>query len=393
MKDEGSFDLITTDDRFDDLEKDWIELHKNSNADPLFCSFSWMRTWWRFYSHLGELRILTYRRRKELIGIAPLFLRKMTARDIEVEMVGERKFIVPTKGLKYKVLHPMGAGQVCSDFLGFIAKKDGADAIWSELYTHLQKKIKGYDILFMTDMDEQTQGFEGLQYAAMGGRNKRYRDQYKAPYAPLPGSYQDYLYTLSKKSRYNARKKIKQIQVHHELIHEFHNDPATLDEAMDIFIDLHRQRWRAEGQEGVFTSDSMVNFHKAMAAEGLRRGWLRLGFLKLDGKPEFCTYGYQVGENAYLYQQGGNPDFPRFNLGYAALAFSIEDACDGGAVQYDFLRGEQDYKLHWGKSSRQLVQFIAGRSIKSTQFFARSFINTDPQIRNSVKRIIDRGKS
>ena len=393
MSNGRSFDLVTTQERFDELENDWIRLCENSSADSLFCSFAWMRTWWKFYQHLGELRILTLRRDGELIGVAPLFMRRMSARDIEVEMVGERRFIVATKGFNYKVLQPLGSGQVCSDFMGFIAHKDDPDGIWSELYVHLQNKIKGYDILFMADIDENAAGFEGLQYAAMGGRNARYRYQYRAPYAALPGSYEDYLYTLSKKSRYNARKKIKQIEVHHNLKHAFHGDPDTLDEAMETFIDLHRQRWKAEGQEGVFVSDPMRDFHKAMAAEGLSRGWLRLGFLYLDGKPVFCTYGYQVGESAYLYQQGGSPEYPRFNLGYAALAFSIEDACDHGAKQYDFLRGEQDYKLHWAKNSRQLVQFIAGRSLKSSQFFARSFINTDPQIRNSIKKLIDRGKS
>jgi CelD/BcsL family acetyltransferase involved in cellulose biosynthesis len=388
-KDEGHFDLITTDERFDELEEDWIQLHSNSTADSLFCSYPWMRAWWRFYNNLGELRILTLRRNQKLVGVAPFFLRRMSARDIEVEMVGERRFIVPTQGLRYKVLQLLGSGQVCSDFLGFIAHEDDVDLIWTELYSHLQRHIKGYDILHMANIDEDTRGFKGLQYAAMRVRNARYSNQYKAPYAALPGTYDDYLYTLSKKSRYNARKKIKQIAVHHDLKHAFHKDPETLDAAMDLFYNLHLQRWKAEGQDGVFTTAPMRDFHKAMAAEGLRRGWLRLGFLSLDDKPVFCTYGYQVGASAYLYQQGGSPEYPNFNLGYAALAFSIEDACENGAGGYDFLRGEQGYKLHWAKNSRQLVQFIAGRSLKSMHFFARSFFNTDPQFRSFIKRFID----
>jgi CelD/BcsL family acetyltransferase involved in cellulose biosynthesis len=386
-----SFELVKTDSDFDSLEGEWGDLLADSHADPLFCSFPWMRTWWRAGQHAGKLRILCARDETgSLVGIAPMYLSSMTALELEKEMVGDVRLIVPTKGGKYDVLAPLGNGEVCSDFTGFIAVKNRTDEIWSALYTTLHRKVRGFDIFNLRDTDERTPGLEGLQYAAMGARHSRYRTIYRAPYAPLPGTYDDYLNTLSKKSRYNARKKLKMISIYHKVEHSFHSDPETLDAAMDTFFALHAERWTADGLTGVFSTPTMAAFHKAMAKEGLARGWLRLGVMTIDGEPSFMTYAYQVGDRVYLYQQGSTVKYEKFNLGYAALGFAIQDACERGAKQYDFLRGEAEYKLHWAKESRQLIQFTAFRSLRASRFYARSFINTDPKVRSVVKKLIRR---
>ncbi|MCL4236558.1 MAG: GNAT family N-acetyltransferase, partial [Deltaproteobacteria bacterium] len=324
----------------------------------------------------------------------PFFLRRISAAALEAEMTGGVRPIIPTRGTKLWVLQPLGSGEVCSDFVGFIAERGRTDEVWSALYTYFLREVRGFDLLDLTHVRDDEPGFESLQYAAMGGRNWRYRPLYQAPYAELPaGGYEAYLDTLSKKSRYNARKKIKEIRIYHTVEHRFHDDAETLPQAMDRFFDLHAQRWAAEGQTGVFASEKMAAFHRDFAARALRLGWLRLGFLSLDDEPPiFATYAFHAADAVYLYQQGSAPVYPEFNLGYAALVFAIQDACERGARRYEFLRGEADYKLHWAKNGHPLIQFLAGATFRGTRFFARSFINTDPRVRRAVKRIVLRGR-
>lgn len=390
------FELITRPEQFDNLKTEWDRLLANSTADPLFCSHVWMRTWWTHYGDTGELRILTARDAEDgrLVGIAPFFLRRISAAALEAEMTGGVRPIIPTRGTKLWVLQPLGSGEVCSDFVGFIAERGRTDEVWSALYTYFLREVRGFDLLDLTHVRDDEPGFESLQYAAMGGRNWRYRPLYQAPYAELPaGGYEAYLDTLSKKSRYNARKKIKEIRIYHTVEHRFHDDAETLPQAMDRFFDLHAQRWAAEGQTGVFASEKMAAFHRDFAARALRLGWLRLGFLSLDDEPPiFATYAFHAADAVYLYQQGSAPVYPEFNLGYAALVFAIQDACERGARRYEFLRGEADYKLHWAKNGHPLIQFLAGATFRGTRFFARSFINTDPRVRRAVKRIVLRGR-
>lgn len=386
------FARVADDEGFDKLEHEWVALTSASSADPLFCSYPWMRTWWRFYSGLGSLALVTAREADgRLVGIAPLFQRTMRAADLEREMIGDRKPIIPTAGASIRVLQPLGTGEVCSDFLGFIALAGREEEIAGALAAHI-RDAGGFDVLDLNHVREDAPGFAAVR-RAFDGKTTRLRSHYGAPFAELPeGGFDAYLDTLSKKSRYNARKKIKQIRIHHKLDHVFHEDLATLPEAMETFFALHHERWKAAGEDGVFNKEPMRSFHKAFAAEALRLGWLRLGFLYLDdGPPVFATYAFHAGDAVHLYQQGSVNDYEEFNLGYAALVFSIEDACERGAGRYEFLRGEADYKLHWAKDRHALVQFQAAASIKGKTFFARSFVNTDPNVRAKVKKLLRKG--
>ncbi|MBZ0270829.1 GNAT family N-acetyltransferase [bacterium] len=388
-----SFDLVEDDAGFDRLAGEWASLLADSPADPLFSSHAWCRAWWRHYGAGHMLRLAIARDEDgRLVGLAPMYRRTMTARELEREMVGDVRVPIATRGGAYRVLQGLGNGENCSDLLGFIAANGRVDEVWSALYGFLSRDAGDWDILDLADADDETPGLEALQYAAMSGRVSRYRVLYGAPYADLPGGYDAYLDTLSKKSRYNARKKVKQIGVYHKIGHRYHEDPATLPAAMTRLFELHEERWKAEGGSEAFATDAMRAFHREYAAGALSRGELRLGFLDIDGEPAFVTYAIHAGNRYYLYQQGGSSNYPKYNLGYAALSFSLQDACARGAKRYEFLRGEAEYKLHWSNGSRRLVQFLSGRTIAAMRFFARAFINTDPAVRRTLKRVIERGR-
>lgn len=387
------FELITDDAAFDALQSEWDDLLSRSSADPLFCGFVWMRAWWRHFGDRFGLRILTARENGALVGIAPLYLAKRSARDLEQALIGEVRVLWSAEGGDVRVLSPIGYDEpVCADLLSMIAPTDRVDEITTALYGACRTVIDDYDVFYWPYIEEASLGYQALKDSVSRSRHWREGESARAPYASLPGDYEAYLNTLSKKSRYNARKKIKQIRVYHELEHKFHDDPATLQSAFDIFLALHKERWEAEGQGGAFEDPAMEALHRDFAAQALERGWLRLGMMSLDGRIVFSTYGFMIGDRYYLYQQGGTTDFAQFNLGYAALTFCLEDACENGATSFEFLRGEADYKLHWAKERRHLSYLMAGRTLAATRFFVRSFINTDPRVRNTVKKIIGRGQ-
>ena len=50
-------------------------------------------------------------------------------------------------------------------------------------------------------------------------------------------------------------------------------------------------------------------FHREFAAQALRRGWLRLWFLEIDGKPVAALYGFRFAGAESAYQAGRDPAF------------------------------------------------------------------------------------
>lgn len=375
---------------FDALADVWVALSERGAGDPLFSSYLWNRTWWKHYRHLGELRLVVAEDDDAVVGIWPLFLARRTFREVEVDMIGPRKMALPG-GTKVRVLAYLGSGEICSDFVQPLVEPGRENEIVDAMLEHLAVQ-KDFDLLDLCDLDADAPTTEAIRQGLQkhfGPMRERFR--YKAPYAELPGSYDDYLATLSKKGRYNARKKLRQLQTNQKVEHAHHDDPATLDDAMTQFMDMHRQRWEAEGLPGVFVNEHFVGFHRELAREALARNWLRLGFLRVNDETLFCTYAFDVNGRVYLYQQGGMTDWHHYNLGYVALGFSVADACEREAKVYDFLRGDAEYKLHWAKQHRVLIQLQAVRkNLRGRMFMWHSKLNTDDALRQRVKRLLGR---
>ena len=369
----------------------WEALSTTGAGDCLFGSFVWNQLWWKHYRHLGQLRVLVAQDGGEVVGIWPLYLARRSFHDIEVDMIGPRRFVLPGKIFKLRVLAYLGSGEICSDFLAPVVRPGQEEPVIDALVGYLAAH-RDWHLLDLADLDDAAPTFAPLQRALtarFGAPRQRFR--YGAPYAPLAASYDDYLDSLSKKSRYNARKKLRQIELNHRVEHAFHTDPASLDAAMDEFMEQHRARWAEEGLPGVFVNEHFVGFHRDIARVALDRGWLRLGFLRIDGEVRFVTYAFQIGDQTYLYQQGGQSNWHHYNLGYVALGFSVADACERGSRVYDFLRGEAEYKLHWAKMHRELVQLQTVRGLRGRWFLWHSTINTDDEVRRRLKRLVGKG--
>ncbi len=121
-------------------------------------------------------------------------------------------------------------------------------------------------------------------------------------------------------------------------------DGETLTDDLDTLMSLHNARWG--GTSWVF-SGARVAMHRELAERALKRGWLRLRVLELDGWPVAANYGFRVGGTECFYQTGRDPDLARTSCGAVLQAACIRAACEEGASQYRMLRGDEPYKLSW----------------------------------------------
>ena len=93
--------------------------------------------------------------------------------------------------------------------------------------------------------------------------------------------------------------------------------------------------------------------HRVSLPGLLRSGVLRLHALRLDGAIIAALYALADrpgggDRRVYYYLGGFDPDRAALSPGALILGHAIEMAVREGAVAFDFLRGQEAYKLRWG---------------------------------------------
>jgi CelD/BcsL family acetyltransferase involved in cellulose biosynthesis len=161
----------------------------------------------------------------------------------------------------------------------------------------------------------------------------------------LPSSYEEYLATLGKSLRYDVRKLEKTLFTSGRAVVE----PVTEDEigkGLDILFEQHKMRWRKRGLPGAFMGREQ-RFHHDWGRQAIRKGWLWLSILKLDGEPIGAIYAMRFGDSCYYYQAGFDPSKGSISPGTLLVAATIKRAIDEGLEHFDFLRGDEPYKRRW----------------------------------------------
>jgi CelD/BcsL family acetyltransferase involved in cellulose biosynthesis len=93
----------------------------------------------------------------------------------------------------------------------------------------------------------------------------------------------------------------------------------------------------------------------------LELGWLRLWIAEADGAPRAAWYGWRIG-GRYCYSLSGlGKDYERLSLGTVLLAHTIEQAAAEGALIYDLMWGEEDYKQRFETGRRDTATWVLGR--------------------------------
>lgn len=192
--------------------------------------------------------------------------------------------------------------------------------------------------------------------ALLGGRVVRWEA------SPVIRSCQDgwegYLSTKSKNFREQVRARERRLSRKYALTFRRVDDAARLEPDLDLLFALHRARWR--GGASAFRWEP---FHREFAAAALERGWLRLWFLELDGRPAAAWYGFRFAGIESFYQSGRDPDSPGASVGFVLLAHSIREALRDGVREYRLLRGDETYKYRFADADPGVSTVAAGRGL------------------------------
>jgi CelD/BcsL family acetyltransferase involved in cellulose biosynthesis len=172
------------------------------------------------------------------------------------------------------------------------------------------------------------------------------------PVLGLPNDWDAYVRSLGKNMREQIKRYPKRLEKQFAVEYELARGPEQVQRALGDLFRLHGKRWRARGQTGVLATPRRQQFHRDVCAAFDRRDWLRLWSLRCDGQAACVLLSYFHGGRYLFFIGGFEPELMRWSVGTCLFARVLGHAIEEGATEFDFLRGEEDYKYRFGAVNR-----------------------------------------
>jgi CelD/BcsL family acetyltransferase involved in cellulose biosynthesis len=341
---------VVTEEEFCCLNEHWDKLAEN--AVPIN-KFEWMYKWWQHNKINNELKILVAEKNNEIIGIAPLYIQKSKA----------FKFI-PVKKLCF-------LGGEISDYLDFIIKEDSdKDEIFKLFINFIFNEIKTDEICFKQINSSYPNFYLWKKY--IGSRNidfQSYRECWRIDFDKFAG-YEDYFSQLSKSHKRSIKARQKKLNTEVKS-HEFIFKSDISQEEMDVIsaINIKRQKFLYEEKCKTkrfcyFTDKQKTDFIYDYFCNGDLNDKF-LSALKCNGEIASYILCLKNKESLYLWNMAFNPDYEFCSPTKILVNETIKYSFEKGLSYFDFLRGNDPYKLKWSNDTTFCYSFFVPRSIKS----------------------------
>ena len=331
--------ILGTAEGLDALAPEWDALMAAMPRPSPFLSHTWVTTWWRHFGGSSRLLVVTLRSAEgELVGVAPLH-------------VASRR----VAGLPVRALEFLGyrGSAVCTDHLDFLARGPERHAAVARMFEALVQE-PSWDTMALADIAEDSPlravaAAVRLPHVALPAEICYYR--------PLFGSAGEFAAAIRQEHPNLAsmlRRRRKRLAQHPDS-----RFVATVDGGAEIatvmgeLARLHGLARNRQGQSGNFCRPDYRAFHDDVALKLAASGRLYLARWQFEGRIAAVLYGLVEGGVLYFYQSGFDTALGSHGLGTVLMGDVMEDAAGRlGLREFDFLRGDEEYKTRWTSLAR-----------------------------------------
>lgn len=295
------------------LAAEWDALAERVGAAP-FARPGWFTAWWSAFG-AGDPIVVTATHRGRLRGVLPL-----------------RR----TSGI---LASPTNAH---TPAFGLLAEDSAAAAeLASWLFAQRPRRVQ------LDYVDAADPGVPEVYRAAAASGHRVLRTiVQRSPYAVLvPG--EDVDRRLSAKAAGNLRRNLRRLQETGRVEVRVEPAPRRLDQLLEEGLRVESSGWKADRGTAILSSPATRRFYIALARWAGDAGLLRLGFLRLDGRPIAFAFGLQDATAFYLLKGGYDPAHRRFGPGKLLFRSLMARAVASGAQRFELLGAAEPWKLEW----------------------------------------------
>lgn len=327
------------------LADEWEALADRAGAAP-FLRPGWVTAWWAAFG-AGDLQVLALRRDGRLAGVIPL---RRSGRSL------------------------LSPANWHSPVFGPVAESPEAER--ELLRRTFALPVRSVDLRLL-DASGGTLA-RALAAAREAGRLVLSRPLTRSPFVTLDGDWDAYERGLSRNRRKGVRRRLQGLDAQGAVSFEVANGETRLDALLEEAFAVEASGWKGERGTAMASRSHTRRFYADLARWAARRGWLRLAFLRLDGRPLAFDLAFEHAGTWYSLKAGYELEYRRYAPGVLLTYETLRHAFASGLRRFELLGDVDEFKLGWTRAERVLERAwmrafatsSAGRA-EATLFHAR----------------------
>jgi CelD/BcsL family acetyltransferase involved in cellulose biosynthesis len=338
---------------FTDLEalrEEWNGLLHESINDVPFLRHEYLRTWWETRGG-GEwpdsdLAVVVARQEGRLTGVAPLFAARNREGNPALLLLGS----IEISDYLDLIVRPADLSAFVHGLLDFLGHSGPAGLS----VPAPEAESKPWQVLDWQNIPEGSPTLPVLKSEAdKHGWSFEQERTYHAPSIPLAGDFDTYLSGIDKKQRHEIRRKMRRAEeAGSEVRWYFAQDNATLGADVDAFMAMMAE----EPDKAKFLTEAMRLQMQLSCRAAFENGWLQLAFLEVDGQKAAGYLNFDYLNHIWIYNSGIDRRFLELSPGWVLLGYLLQWANENKRLEFDFMRGNEEYKYRFGAVDHYLVR-------------------------------------
>jgi CelD/BcsL family acetyltransferase involved in cellulose biosynthesis len=318
----GTAATIAIEQEPDRIADEWDELAGRTGTVP-FVRPGWITAWWNEFGR-GALQILTLRRGGRLAGVVPLCGDHAWLRSPTNDQTPEFGFVVEDAAAAHE-LAAAALGRTGRRLTLSLVDASGAD--FAALRD--RARARGYRVLA--------------------------RPVVRPPYLLVDGDWAAFEKHVAGRLLRDLRRRRRRLEDEGALTFEVSDGATGLEDLLEDGFRVETSGWKAAQQTAIVSRPETRRFFTEVARWAAARGWLRLAFLRLDGRALAFQFGLEEGGAYYFLKGGYETEFHRFAPGKLLVHEMLERAFSSGLERFEFLGQPEAWKLEWTEDTRVLL--------------------------------------
>lgn len=343
------------------VEGDWNRLSETAAVPNVFTTFDWFRTWaCQLVDEVPGRRfqpyVLVLRKDGEVTGIAPL-----------IRVISSRLGMRVCK-LEFVTIH--------ADYNELFLGVESA-AQTRSVTDFLAQTSKEWDIVDLRHLhataEEITQIEDALRHAGLAHR--LFPEENRCPYMTIDGPFHKILNRRSSRTRDTFQRMRSRLEgmaaegLRVRIIEQPHKEPELLQKMISVETQKH--------VGGKLFSPFLGRYPEAFSSMFKTlgpRGWLAVGVMEMGERLLGWELAFRCGGKLWSYQGAYDHKFAHLSPGTMLLPAFIDYGFSRGFTEYDFLSGEEPYKLQWATGFHQTYRLLVWNRRRMSRLRAFAYL-------------------